>query len=231
MATNKTYEVAFAYHVTNVMVPKQQTGCCNDVDELTSKMAGLQMAPTQSKELEKIKKEWLELKMTTNAINPYFQGPMVSLIDEGVAMSTSLYKKRLPTISPYPTGAENGDYYFRVKVPLKRFRDYRIIHCKSQTTKQGVTQVSYLLVDPNNAPLMKTVDEKIKEKKVTEVTDQKNECLFRDQRTKKWYTNNYSKKNKVWVNIFIPHSVDLGDDCEWDTVEHQEPRGFQTLQQ
>lgn len=137
-------------------------------------------------------------------------------------MSTTLWNYHLPTISPYPKGGVHGSYYFRVMVPLKRFSDYRLILCNC-ARNTSVMQVSILLVNPSDTDLNERVNEKIAQQEVTELTDKRNPYLFRDQMTKKWYTNNYNQTNKVWVNIVIPHSVDLEEDCEWDRVRHHDP--------
>lgn len=212
-----TTEATFAYHVTKEQIHSENN---DEVDKLAK----------QLKEMEITTKKWTELKMTKTALNPPYDSPMGSLIEMGVAMSTTLWKNGLPTISPYPKGegAKHGDYYSRVKVPLERFKDYRIIKCKSTPTKR-VEQVSILLVpvdpsDPFKTALNERVDEKIAQKEVTELTHESNEYLYRDQTTKKWRTNNYDgKSNNVWVNIVIPHNVTLEADCEWDTVMHKEP--------
>lgn len=198
-----TTEVSFAYHVTNVPMNNSIYG-------------------NGRKALETIKKTWKELEMSANAVNLSYDSPMDNLIEKGVSMSTTLWNDNLPTISPYPKGGEHDNYYFRVTVPLERFRDYRIILCKC-ARNTPVIQVSILLVNPLDTDLNKRVNDKIAQKEVTELTDKRNYYLFRDQMTKKWYTNNYTEKNKVWVNIVIPHSVDLEKDSEWDTVRHYNP--------
>lgn len=231
MATELT-EVTFAYHVTNVQMLMDQTHS-EESDELamvTKQMEKLEVKTDKYMKQEEIEEKWKELKMTQTAINPDYDSPMESLIKVGVSMSTTLWQNDLPTITPYPKGGENGNNYWRVKVPLNRFSNYRIILCKCTQTKQLVEQVSILLVDPSDEPLNKKVAEKITGKQVTELTGQRNEYLFQDQTTQKWYTNNYSKANKVWVNIVIPHSVALGDDCKWDTVERYEPDNRNTTE-
>ena len=56
---------------------------------------------------------------------------------------------------------------------------------------------------------------------VEELTDDdENDFLYRQEVTKEWYSNNFDPEDPYWVNIFVPHRVRLGSDCQWDVVKH-----------
>lgn len=159
--------------------------------------------------------------MSTGADDPSFDGPLYQ--KKCVYFSTTLRNSDLPTKSPYPRERPHDTKYWRVKVPMNHFDDYKIWFLQRSTTPtSNVKQVLLVMARKQDEDFMMSLKETCPE--ITDDEEKIDLYLHRtknseDRPTLPYFGNDFAL-DQTFVNIAVLHDFPLNDECLWDTVTH-----------
>jgi hypothetical protein len=163
-----------------------------------------------------------EFLMSTDADDPSFDGPLFCRGTKCVYFNTTLRNSDLPTMSPYPRESPRNTRYWRVKVPMNHFDDYKIwfLQCRV-TDRSNVKQVLLVMARMQDEDFMMSLKETC-----PEITDDEKKidlylqrCQNSEETLPSYFGNDYAL-DKTYVNIAVLHDFPLNKQCLWDTVTH-----------